>query len=66
MDGVVVRAKDTYKASESSPVILKINQDFHFINTGNPIPFGFDAVIKIEDINLLNKVSEEKSRDISG
>ena len=66
MDGVVVRAKDTYGASESSSVILKINQNFHFINTGNPIPFGFDAVIKIEDINLLNKVSEERGRDISG
>ena len=66
MDGVAVRAKDTYEAYESSPVILKINQNFHFINTGNPIPFGFDAVIKIEDINLLNKVSEEKNSDISG
>ncbi|GAG79597.1 unnamed protein product, partial [marine sediment metagenome] len=66
MDGVVVRARDTYEASESSPVILKVNQDFHFINTGNPIPFGFDAVIKIEDINLLNKVSKKKSREISG
>jgi len=66
MDGVVVRAKETYGASESSPLTLKFGQDFHFINTGNPIPFGFDAVIKIEDINLLNKVSEEKSRDIPG
>ena len=66
MDGVVVRARDTYEASESSPITLKINQNFRFINTGNPIPFGFDAIIKIEDINLLNKVSEEKSRDISG
>ena len=66
MDGVVVRAKDTYGASESSPVILKVDQDFYFINTGNPIPFGFDAVIKIEDINLLSKVSQEKSRDTSG
>ncbi|MDD5015983.1 MAG: molybdopterin biosynthesis protein [Atribacterota bacterium] len=66
MDGVVVRARDTYEAFESSPITLKINQDFYFINTGNPIPFGFDAVIKIEDINLLNKVSEEKNSDISG
>jgi len=66
MDGVVVRARDTYGASESSPITLKVNQDFHFINTGSPIPFGFDAVIKIEDINLLNNISEEKSRGISG
>lgn len=66
MDGVVVRARDTYGASESSPVTLKVDQNFHFINTGNPIPRGFDAVIKIEDINLLNKVSEENSRNVSG
>ena len=46
MDGVVVRAKDTYPASESSPLKLRIDKDFYFINTGNPIPFGFDAVIK--------------------
>ncbi len=65
MDGVVVRARDTYEASESSPITLKINQDFHFINTGNPIPFGFDAVIKIEDINLLNEFKGDKNKDIS-
>ena len=65
MDGVVVRARDTYEASESSPITLKINQDFHFINTGNPIPFGFDAVIKIEDINPVNEFKREKNKDIS-
>lgn len=65
MDGVVVRARDTYEASESSPITLKINQDFHFINTGNPIPFDFDAVIKIEDINPLNEFKREKNKDIS-
>ncbi len=66
MDGVVVNARNTYGASESSPIILKISQDFYFINTGDPIPFGFNAVIKIEDINLLNNVKEEKNKDISG
>ncbi|MCJ7657024.1 MAG: molybdopterin biosynthesis protein [Candidatus Atribacteria bacterium] len=65
MDGVVVRARDTYEASESSPITLKINQDFHFINTGNPIPFGFEAVIKIEDINPVNEFKREKNKGIS-
>jgi len=65
MDGVVVRARDTYEASESSPITLKINQDFHFINTGNPIPFGFDAVIKIEDINPLSEFKGDKNKNIS-
>lgn len=65
MDGVVVRARDTYEASESSPITFKINQDFHFINTGNSIPFGFDAVIKIEDINPLNEFKGENNEGIS-
>ncbi len=65
MDGVVVRARDTYEAFESSPITLKSNQDFHFINTGNPIPFGFDAVIKIEDINPINEFKGEKNKGIS-
>ena len=65
MDGVVVRAKDTYGASESSPFTLKIDQDFHFINTGDPIPFGLDAVIKIEDINPLSEFKGNKNKDIS-
>ena len=52
MDGVVVRARDTYEASESSPITLKINQNFRFINTGNPIPFGFDAIITVSYTHL--------------
>ena len=60
MDGVVVKAKDTYSASETYPIRLKINKDFYFINTGNPIPVGFDAVIKIEDINPVNNVLQKE------
>jgi len=60
MDGIVVRARDTYGASESSPLRLRINKDFYFINTGNPIPFGFDAVIKIEDINPVSKETNHR------
>jgi len=56
MDGIVVKAEDTYRASESVPVKLKKKHDFYYINTGNPIPQGYNAVIKIEDINIVNKV----------
>jgi putative molybdopterin biosynthesis protein len=67
MDGVVVRARDTYQASESNPRKLRVDRDFYFINTGNPIPFGFDAVIKIEDINPVGKIGprEIKKKDIA-
>lgn len=62
MDGVVVRARDTYPTSESSPLKLRIDKDFYFINTGNPIPFGFDAVIKIEDINPVGEIGQGKMK----
>ncbi|MCK4308694.1 MAG: molybdopterin biosynthesis protein [Candidatus Atribacteria bacterium] len=62
MDGVVVRARDTYHASESSPLMLRIGKDFYFINTGNPIPFEFDAVIKIEDINPVGEIGQRKMK----
>lgn len=52
MDGIAVKAEDTFGASESSPVRLKKNIDFYYVNTGNPIPQDCNAVIKIEDINI--------------
>jgi len=51
MDGIVVRARDTFGASETTPVQLKIGTQARFINTGGVIPDGFDAVVMIEDIH---------------
>ncbi len=51
MDGIAVRSDMTAKASESNPVRLKIGEDAIFVDTGDPIPQGFDAVIMIEDVN---------------
>ncbi|HHY77168.1 MAG TPA: molybdopterin biosynthesis protein [Clostridiales bacterium] len=49
MDGIAVRAKDTYEASEVNPVILKKGQYKH-VDTGDPITEPYDAVIMIEDV----------------
>lgn len=51
MDGVAVRSAETYNASETAPVQLKLGEQALFINTGQPIPEGFDAVIMIEEIH---------------
>ena len=51
MDGVAVRSSATFPASESSPVRLSIGADIEFIDTGEPLPEGFDAVIMVEDLN---------------
>lgn len=50
MDGIAVRAVDTLGARESNHVILEENKDFIYVNTGNPLPVEYDAVIMIEDV----------------
>lgn len=48
MDGIAVKVADTIEASETNPVVLN---DYIMVNTGNPIPDEYDAVIMIEDCN---------------
>ena len=49
MDGVAVNAKDTFGATETTPVTLNADQ-YIVLDTGDPIPEGCDAVIMVEDI----------------
>jgi len=56
MDGIAVRADDTDGASERSPLSLKKNEDAVRVDTGDPIPDEFNAVIKSEEINEKDNV----------
>ena len=49
MDGVAVNAKNTFGATETTPITLTVDQ-FIVVDTGDPIPEGCDAVIMVEDI----------------
>ena len=49
MDGVAVNAKDTFGATETTPVTLQAGQ-YIVLDTGDPIPENCDAVIMVEDI----------------
>ena len=49
MDGVAVNAKDTFGATETTPVTLTPSQ-YTVLDTGDPVPEGCDAVIMVEDI----------------
>jgi len=49
MDGVAVRAKDTFGATETTPITLKTG-NFIVVDTGDPVPEGCDAVIMVEDV----------------
>jgi molybdopterin molybdotransferase/putative molybdopterin biosynthesis protein len=51
MDGIAVLASDTYGASEEHPLSLEIGQQASFINTGNALPQGSNAVVMIEQVH---------------
>ncbi len=50
MDGVAVKSASTFAASERRPVTLRLGEDAVMADTGDPLPFGFDAVIMVEDL----------------
>ncbi|UCE18943.1 MAG: molybdopterin molybdenumtransferase MoeA [Gemmatimonadota bacterium] len=54
MDGVAVRSEDTIGADLSTPKQLKVGTETHFVDTGSPLPQGFDAVIQIEDVHEID------------
>ena len=54
MDGVTVRSTDTVGASESSPLTLTLPNQAVWVDTGDPIPDGFDAVIMVEVIREID------------
>ena len=51
MDGIVVRAEETYGINERNPKTLEIGRDALWINTGQAIPEGFNAVIMVEKVH---------------
>ena len=50
MDGAAVKSDSTFAASERRPVTLRLGEDAIMADTGDPLPFGFDAVIMVEDL----------------
>ena len=51
MDGVAVKAANTFGAAETRPLNLQLGETAFPVNTGHIIPEGTDAVIMIEQIN---------------
>jgi putative molybdopterin biosynthesis protein len=50
MDGIAVVAADTDAATPAHPLILREGQGFQWLDTGDPLPPGFDAVIVAESV----------------
>jgi len=55
MDGIAVKATNTFGASETKPKELVIGKDAFNINTGHVMPEDTDAVIMIEHVNVLDQ-----------
>lgn len=53
MDGYAVKFVDTFSASETNPKRLRIGDQAVYVDTGDPMPDGFNAVIMIEDVNII-------------
>ena len=52
MDGYAVRAEETRGASETQPVYLAVGQQAFYVDTGDPLPPGTNAVIMVEDVQV--------------
>jgi putative molybdopterin biosynthesis protein len=51
MDGIAVRSGDTTGATETAPIALEIGTAAVWLDTGDPMPEGFDAVVMIEHVH---------------
>ena len=49
MDGIALLAKDSFGATETTPVTLPADK-YVVVDTGDPVPDGCDCVIMVEDI----------------
>jgi putative molybdopterin biosynthesis protein len=50
MDGIAVDASKTFGATETTPLKLRIGEDAFYVDTGDPLPEGTNAVIMIEQV----------------
>ena len=58
MDGYAVRAEDTAGATETMTKQLKLGAQAHYVDTGDPLPAFANAVIMIEDTQLVGEGDE--------
>ena len=49
MDGIALRAADTFGAGETTPVLLP-REKYTVVDTGDPLPEGDDAVVMVEEL----------------
>lgn len=58
MDGIAVKAAATYAANEFNPVNLEPEDEYIEVDTGDYVPPEFDAVIMIEEVNIIGSYAQ--------
>ncbi len=64
MDGYAVKFAETFGASEGTPLRLPVGSQAIPVDTGDPIPEGFNAVIMIEEVNVVRAGSKEQGEGV--
>ena len=54
MDGIAVLAQNTFGASETNPMDLKVGEQAFYVNTGHQLPPQTNAVIMIEQVQVID------------
>jgi putative molybdopterin biosynthesis protein len=54
MDGIALAAQTTFGAAEDRPKQLQVGAEAFFVDTGDPLPPGTDAVVMIEEIHQVD------------
>jgi putative molybdopterin biosynthesis protein len=55
MDGIAVEAARTYGTTEVKPIVLSQHSEYEWVNTGQILPAGFDAVIMVEKVHEMGE-----------
>lgn len=55
MDGIAVNAADTFGATDTAPLCLRLGSQAFVVDTGDPLPAGCNAVIMIEDVHFTDE-----------
>lgn len=59
MDGIAVRARDTFGAGDTTPIRLQVGKTAFPVDTGDPLPPDTDAVIMIEHVDQVDEATME-------
>jgi putative molybdopterin biosynthesis protein len=65
MDGIALAAQATFGAAEDRPKQLRVGAEAFFVDTGDPLPPGTDAVVMIEEVHQVDAQTVEVMRAVS-